>query len=355
MKRKGGLDLRVLIGALGARRWSRAAWRWRRAAARRARARRRTRTRSTSSRRRCSNPVRPAPPLELKNYLGQRVNIDSYRGKAVLVTFLYTNCPDVCPLITSNLRVAQNLMGRKTASKAQIIAVSVDPKGDTPKAVASFLARHGMTGRMQYLVGNAKELAKVWQAWGVGSERDANQPQFINHSGLIYGITASGQAADDLRGRLPARGNRARRARCWRRARRGDGHGARECSVWPLAAARGDRRAGRVRPRAERQSHRPSGAGAAARTARRRARDAAGLLAAAHGRPRWSCSGRAGAVRASSEAPALRAFARSAAGRGRIVGVDWSDARGNALVHPPLRLDVPDRARRRRAVGDSGT
>jgi protein SCO1/2 len=138
-------------------------------------------------------PVQQAPALALHNYLGQPVNIASYRGKAVLVTFLYTNCPDVCPLIASNLRVAQNLMGSKTASKAAIIAVSVDPKGDTKKAIATFLARHEMTGRMQYLVGSAKELAKVWQAWGVGSERDANQPQFINHSGLIYGITGSGK------------------------------------------------------------------------------------------------------------------------------------------------------------------
>jgi cytochrome oxidase Cu insertion factor (SCO1/SenC/PrrC family) len=71
--------------------------------------------------------------------------------------------------------------------------VSVDPKGDTPKAVGAFLARHEMTGRMQYLVGSAHELAGVWKAWGVGSERDAQQPQFINHSGLIYGITASGK------------------------------------------------------------------------------------------------------------------------------------------------------------------
>lgn len=138
-------------------------------------------------------PVRTAPPLALHNYLGQSVNIDSYRGKAVLVTFLYTNCPDICPLITSNLRVAQNLMGKATASKAQIIAVSVDPKGDTPKAVAAFLARHGMTGRMQYLIGSAHELSAVWKAWGVGSERDAQQPQFVNHTGLIYGITGSGK------------------------------------------------------------------------------------------------------------------------------------------------------------------
>jgi len=137
-------------------------------------------------------PAKPAPPLELHNYLGRPVNIDSYRGKAVLVTFLYTNCPDVCPLIASNLRVALNLMGR-TSSKVQVIAVSVDPRGDTPKAVAKFVARHGMTGRMQYLIGSGKELARVWQAWGVGSERDLQQPQFINHTGLVYGITASGK------------------------------------------------------------------------------------------------------------------------------------------------------------------
>src|SRR5271165_1179172 len=119
------------------------------------------------------SPVAPAPPLALRNYLGHPVNIASDRGKAVLVTFLYTNCPDVCPLITSNLRVAQNLMGSAVSSKAQIIAVSVDPRGDTPKAVAAFLARHEMTGRMQYLIGSASQLARVWKAWGVGSEQDA--------------------------------------------------------------------------------------------------------------------------------------------------------------------------------------
>jgi protein SCO1/2 len=139
------------------------------------------------------SPATAAPPLALRNYLGEPVNIDSFHGKAVLVTFIYTHCPDVCPLITSNLRVAQNLMAKAVSSKVQIIAVSVDPRGDTPKAIAAFLARHEMTGRMQYLVGSTKELAAAWKAWGVGSERDAKQPQFINHSGLIYGITASGK------------------------------------------------------------------------------------------------------------------------------------------------------------------
>lgn len=140
-----------------------------------------------------ASPPASAPPLQLHNSLGKLVNIKQYRGKAVLVTFLYTNCPDVCPLITSNLRVAQNLMGPAESAKTQIIAVSVDPRGDNAKTVAAFLARHEMTGRMQYLIGSAHELAHVWANWNVGSEQDAQQPQLVNHTGLVYGISASGK------------------------------------------------------------------------------------------------------------------------------------------------------------------
>jgi cytochrome oxidase Cu insertion factor (SCO1/SenC/PrrC family) len=46
---------------------------------------------------------------------------------------------------------------------------------------------------MQYLVGSQRELARVWKAWGVGSERDATNPELVNHSGLVYGISATGK------------------------------------------------------------------------------------------------------------------------------------------------------------------
>ncbi len=137
-------------------------------------------------------PAKAAPPIQLRNYLGQPVSLSQYRGKAVLVTFLYTNCPDVCQLIASNLRNALNLLGRK-ASDVQVIAVSVDPRGDTPASVARFLAAHELVGRMQYLIGSASQLGQTWSAWSVGATREANQPQLIAHSALVYGITASGR------------------------------------------------------------------------------------------------------------------------------------------------------------------
>jgi protein SCO1 len=137
-------------------------------------------------------PAEPAPPIHLRNYLGQPVTLGAYRGKAVLVTFLYTHCPDICPLITSNLRVALNMLGAR-ASQAQVIAVSVDPHGDTPASVADFLRAHGMVGRMQYLLGSGAELAQTWSAWKVGSTPEVGQPNLVAHSALVYGISASGK------------------------------------------------------------------------------------------------------------------------------------------------------------------
>lgn len=141
-----------------------------------------------------ANPAKPAPPLKLDNYNGKPVNIDSYRGKAVLVTFIYDHCPDVCPLIVSNLHAAQNQMSPAERKQLQIIAVSVDPKGDTPQTVKKFLADHQMTGRMDYLIGSRPQLEQVWHNWNIVSKNDPSRksPSAVEHSALIYGISGTG-------------------------------------------------------------------------------------------------------------------------------------------------------------------
>src|SRR4030088_1698225 len=58
-------------------------------------------------------PARAAPAIDLHDDGGRRVTLAAYRGRAVLVTFLYTHCPDVCPLIASNLGVALNQLGAR--------------------------------------------------------------------------------------------------------------------------------------------------------------------------------------------------------------------------------------------------
>jgi protein SCO1 len=141
-----------------------------------------------------ANPPKPAPPLQLEDSLGKPVNIDDYRGKAVVVTFIYDHCPDICPLIVSNLHAAQNELGPQ-AKDMQVIAVSVDPEGDTPKTVKQFLDEHQMTGRMEYLIGSRKELEKVWSSWNIVSKDDPSRkdPDAVEHSALVYGISGSGK------------------------------------------------------------------------------------------------------------------------------------------------------------------
>jgi protein SCO1/2 len=139
-----------------------------------------------------ANPPKPAPPLRLRDSTGKVLDVAGLRGKAVLVTFLYVNCPDVCPLEAANFHTALRQLGPQ-ASKVQLVAVSTDPKGDTPKAVNAFLRKHQVTHEMRYLVGSKKELAKVWKAWGIVAKRDPSAPGQVGHSALTYGISASGK------------------------------------------------------------------------------------------------------------------------------------------------------------------
>jgi protein SCO1/2 len=139
-----------------------------------------------------AKPAKPAPALRLRDYRGRPIDLKQYRGDAVLVTFIYTHCPDTCPLIVSNMKTAQALLGAR-ADKLQIVAVSTDPQGDTPKTVRSFLDAHGMSGRMEFLIGSKQALGRVWKDWNIVAKPASSGRDLVEHSALIYGIDAEGK------------------------------------------------------------------------------------------------------------------------------------------------------------------
>jgi protein SCO1/2 len=141
-------------------------------------------------------PEKPAPQLSLRDSHGRPFDLESDRGKAVLVTFIYTHCPDICPLIVGNLRAAQQRLG-PGADDLRIVAVSVDPRGDTAGSVKAFLRAHAMSGRMEYLVGSRAELERTWTAWHILSKAAPKRkdPDFVEHSALVYGVDAGGRIA----------------------------------------------------------------------------------------------------------------------------------------------------------------
>jgi protein SCO1/2 len=113
-------------------------------------------------------PPHPADRLSLKDASGRRYTLSARRGRYVLVTFLYTHCPDVCPLIASNLNTVLRASGPK--ANVDVLAVSVDPKGDTPRAVRAYTKRKHLDPRFHYLIGSRRELERVWAAWHVTAQ-----------------------------------------------------------------------------------------------------------------------------------------------------------------------------------------
>ena len=135
---------------------------------------------------------RAAPQFALHDSDGRLVRLSQFRGKAVILTFIYDHCPDVCPLIVGNLHAALARLGAQ-ADRVQFVAVSVDPRGDTPATVRAFLAAHEMTGRMEYLIGSRRELAAVWRAYGIAVAGSPDHRE-VSHSAALFGITGRGSA-----------------------------------------------------------------------------------------------------------------------------------------------------------------
>jgi protein SCO1/2 len=151
-------------------------------------------TRSNSYQGLVLRPQKAAPPLALRNYTGgPPVSLAALHGKAVFVTFVYTHCPDVCPIIVASLAAAHRQLGSRAAG-VKILAVTVDPRRDTPGAIRTFLRERNATGRVDYLLGNSAQLLRTWKAWGVAVVVDKKQV-LAGHSSIIYGITASGRMA----------------------------------------------------------------------------------------------------------------------------------------------------------------
>ena len=115
------------------------------------------------------NPPVRAPDFRLVDQAGRSVSVSAQRGDWLVVTFLYTQCPDVCPLIAAQLNRA---IGTKAGREARlhVIAVSVDPARDTPAAVKRYAVTHRLASSFQWAIGSRAQLARVWRAYHVAAQ-----------------------------------------------------------------------------------------------------------------------------------------------------------------------------------------
>lgn len=86
-----------------------------------------------------------APGFTLQDAAGRTVSLASLRGKVVILNFVYTNCPDVCPLHVERIAELQTMINQ-TPMKAMVefVTITTDPKRDTGQVLRDYGQAHGL-------------------------------------------------------------------------------------------------------------------------------------------------------------------------------------------------------------------
>jgi protein SCO1/2 len=91
-------------------------------------------------------PGDQVPDFALRNQDGRTIHLDQFRGKALLITFIYTRCPlpDFCPRVTHNFAMIEKQLGADPALNARthLLSVSFDPEHDTPERLRAYGAEY---------------------------------------------------------------------------------------------------------------------------------------------------------------------------------------------------------------------
>jgi protein SCO1/2 len=141
-------------------------------------------------------PAKPAFDFHLVDQDGKAFRLSQLRGKAVLFSFGFTHCPNVCPTTLSDLAKVYQALPAKDREKVQVLFVSVDPQRDKPETMKSYVPY--FNDSFIGLTGTEAELAEAAKAYGAYYEiiHDAGtNPDLytVNHSALIYLISPDGK------------------------------------------------------------------------------------------------------------------------------------------------------------------
>ena len=151
----------------------------------------------------------PAPVFDLTDHRGQSVSLGDQRGRIVLLTFLYTHCPDTCPLFL--FRIRQVLADLKVSDEqVSVVVVTVDPERDTVDHLKRFAG--SWPANWYYLTGHPLKVARVWNDYevyvdmeGIGGLHSAHEDYGVIHSAKVAVVDREGSIAAELVGEWSAK------------------------------------------------------------------------------------------------------------------------------------------------------
>ena len=118
---------------------------------------------------------------------GATVALRDFRGRVLAVAFIYTSCPDVCPLLTEKMAQVQDELGPDFGPRVAFVSITVDPENDTPAALKAYAESHGANlAGWSFLTGAPPVISEVAQRYGVAviaHRRWAGGAHLADHAG----------------------------------------------------------------------------------------------------------------------------------------------------------------------------
>ena len=148
--------------------------------------------------------------FELVNQDSVRVIFpEDFRGQYVVMGFVYTNCPDICPLITQNLIKIQKDLGYP--SNVQFLGVSFDPPRDTPEVLHRYKEVFKVDENVNFLTGEPKMVQSFMDSVRVRTQESmrtttdsGKEIYFLNHSDKIMVMNPKGEIIIEYGGSMPS-------------------------------------------------------------------------------------------------------------------------------------------------------
>lgn len=130
---------------------------------------------------------KPVANFQLTDQDGKVFRWADARDKVVLVTFVFTTCPDVCPLFTANFASIQRRLEEKKITDYLLLTITTDPERDSAAVLKEYASRFKADfSRWSLLTGTRAELSKVWKLFGVNVlKTDSGQVQHTSFTTLV--------------------------------------------------------------------------------------------------------------------------------------------------------------------------
>jgi protein SCO1/2 len=136
--------------------------------------------------------IGPAPNFTLTSQDGKPVALADLRGKVVAVTFIYTECPDICPMLTQKMVQVQDELGADFGKKIAFVSISLDPEHDTPEVLKDYAQFWGAKPEgWSFLTGSLDAVRDVTRRYGVFFSK--KEDGSVEHSQLTTLVDAAGQ------------------------------------------------------------------------------------------------------------------------------------------------------------------